>query len=209
MDITGNQVPQNLGPNDSPTFEDIILSGGVDQTNYVKYCEGPEQSTPETGKIVVYAKTDGNMYAKNDAGVETKMTFTGGSIAWLFDNTVGGIPGNGDVTFNNATPASVTEIKVNDIDANGNDTRSLLQALGGGDSLYFSNDANNNSKFYNISSSVDNGTYFTYTVAFIAQNNVANFLNDEKLNTRIFITNNPFDQSLNTTDSPTFAGFGS
>jgi hypothetical protein len=36
------------------------------------FSEGPASSTPATGKVVQYAKTDGFMYSKDDAGVETK-----------------------------------------------------------------------------------------------------------------------------------------
>lgn len=37
-------------------------------------------TTPPTGKVYIYAKTDGNMYQKDDAGVETALAGGGGGI---------------------------------------------------------------------------------------------------------------------------------
>lgn len=38
------------------------------------YAEGSAPSTPDSGEVVVYAKTDGKMYSKDDAGTETLMS---------------------------------------------------------------------------------------------------------------------------------------
>jgi len=56
--------------------------------------EAAAPSTPASGKVVTYAKSDGLMYSKDDAGVETLMSggAGGGSITQAFVgyNTVGG-----------------------------------------------------------------------------------------------------------------------
>jgi hypothetical protein len=39
----------------------------------ILFDEGAAADTPETGKVAVYAKSDGLMYSKDDAGVETAM----------------------------------------------------------------------------------------------------------------------------------------
>lgn len=38
--------------------------------------EGAAPSTPATGKVAIYAKTDGLLYSKNDAGTETSLSGT-------------------------------------------------------------------------------------------------------------------------------------
>lgn len=40
--------------------------------------EGAAQATPSTGKVTVYAKTDGLLYSKDDAGTETALGVSGG-----------------------------------------------------------------------------------------------------------------------------------
>lgn len=43
--------------------------------------EAAAPGTPASGKVVTYAKTDGKMYSKDDAGVETLMSAGAGSAA--------------------------------------------------------------------------------------------------------------------------------
>lgn len=56
-------------------------------TTKFTYDEGSAASTPASAKVVTYAKADGLMYSKDDAGVETLMSSgpagSGGAVVWL------------------------------------------------------------------------------------------------------------------------------
>lgn len=39
----------------------------------VRLLEGPAYATPPTGEVAIYAKADGKVYAKDDAGIETQL----------------------------------------------------------------------------------------------------------------------------------------
>lgn len=47
----------------------------------VLFAEGAAAATPSTGDVVIYAKSDGLMYSKDDAGVETPLGGGGSSRA--------------------------------------------------------------------------------------------------------------------------------
>ena len=53
--------------------------------DYVEFDEVAAPSTPASGKVVVYAKTDGVVYQKDDAGVETPLAVTGSVAVQVFD----------------------------------------------------------------------------------------------------------------------------
>lgn len=42
--------------------------------SYIRLAEAAAPSTPSSGKVVVYAKTDGLVYGKDDAGTETQLS---------------------------------------------------------------------------------------------------------------------------------------
>lgn len=44
------------------------------ETTMIPYVEGSAPATPAAGRVVTYAKADGLMYSKDDAGVETLMS---------------------------------------------------------------------------------------------------------------------------------------
>jgi hypothetical protein len=48
----------------------------------VRFVERAAPSTPPTGNLFAYAKADGLLYTKNDAGVETALGGGGGSDPW-------------------------------------------------------------------------------------------------------------------------------
>lgn len=54
----------------------VYWANGYIDTVYVSEQSAP--STPASGKVVVYAKTDGKLYAKDDAGTEYDLTASGG-----------------------------------------------------------------------------------------------------------------------------------
>ncbi len=191
------------------TADTVGLDSALVLKDDLTFNEGAAAGTPAAGTTVIYAKTDGNMYQKTDAGVEMRLAGGGVDGVWDFDDTVGGVPAVNDLTFDNATPLNVTEIKVNETDSDGNNMRPLLQSLSMGDSIFLCNAARSNCKYYSITDSNDSGAYFTIDVAIEDQSDVANFVNTELLNVVYYISSNPFDQSLNTTDFPSFAGLTS
>lgn len=45
-----------------------------------RYTEAAAPSTPASGEVIIYAKADGNLYQKDDAGIETQLSGGGGDI---------------------------------------------------------------------------------------------------------------------------------
>lgn len=109
--------------------------------------------TPSAGQVAVYAKVDGLLYSKDDAGVETLVS--GGASAasnaqevtiWTtaaesdLDNIAGTTPATAKFALDTGTSASITEIKVHEslpilnvaVDAN----NELISAIQVGDEIH-------------------------------------------------------------------------
>ena len=73
---------------------------GIHETTASKrvYEESAAASTPATGFVAVYAKTDGKLYIKDDAGSETDLT-AGGSSGVDSGTSFPGTPSSGDLFF--------------------------------------------------------------------------------------------------------------
>lgn len=87
MPLTNNSdslVTRNLTVEDS-------LELGADTP--IEFQEMTAPATPDSGSLVVYAKTDGKIYAKNDAGTETDLTVqaAGGEANTASNVGVGGV----------------------------------------------------------------------------------------------------------------------
>lgn len=50
---------------------------------YLEFAEAAAPSTPASGIVRIYAKTDGSLYQKDDAGTETGLAGSGGSSAFV------------------------------------------------------------------------------------------------------------------------------
>ena len=59
----------------------------ISTTDHLELTEIAAPSTPATGKVAVYTKTDGKLYIKDDAGTETDCTGSGGSSLPVVDTT--------------------------------------------------------------------------------------------------------------------------
>lgn len=59
----------------------------ISTSDHLEVTEIAAPSTPSTGKVAVYAKTDGKLYIKDDAGTETDLTSGGGSSLPVTDTT--------------------------------------------------------------------------------------------------------------------------
>lgn len=67
-----------VGTDATQTLTNKTLTGSL-VSDYVDSTEAAAPATPASGTVRVYAKTDGKMYFKDDAGVETGMFGGGGS----------------------------------------------------------------------------------------------------------------------------------
>lgn len=52
----------------------VAVPGAIGDQSGVTYLEGSAPATPASGKVITYAKADGLMYSKDDAGTETLMS---------------------------------------------------------------------------------------------------------------------------------------
>lgn len=82
---------------------------------------------------------------------------------WSFSTTTtSGDPGPGRLRYNNATPASVTAVFIDQLTDNGGDAQNILAALASGDQLYIQEQADaGNFLVFDITSVVDETGWFT------------------------------------------------
>lgn len=117
-----------------------------------------EITNPEPGDVLVLGN-DGIWRNEVGAGV-----IVGGE--WRFSNSiVASDPGAGFLRFNNATPASITELYISSTTNPGKDVQVFLDALASGDSILVQDESDSNvSTLFNVVSAVDNTGWFTITV---------------------------------------------
>lgn len=122
-------------------------SSVVDNFNYLSVTNGP-------GRFVRVRGIDG---------------INGFGLFYTFNTATVSPPAAGQVIFNNATYASVTEIYVSETDRNGNDLSLLLNLLSAGTIFSFV-DGNDSTKYayYSVTSVSDGGTFRTFSVSYIA-----------------------------------------
>lgn len=63
--VSGTQVHQHTGGGNGGPL------GGSRVTSFMRFDEIAAPGTPPAGSVYVYAKADGRMYSKDDAGVES------------------------------------------------------------------------------------------------------------------------------------------
>lgn len=205
MDIDGNPIgtgsDQTLDSGSDVSFKSTLVQE-------LKLVNDATPDTPEVGTVSMYSKTDSKIYYLDDQGKEREVgggSSAGGGGIWLFSTSLTGDPGVFNIGFNNATPASVTQISISKTDFNSESQNILLGSMTGGDQLFLSND-DTKAKLYTLSTAgVDNSTYFTFTVSFESEDLVANFIQGAGVTVDALLQN-PFNQLLNTSDTPTFAG---
>jgi hypothetical protein len=205
MDIDGNPIgtgsDQPLNSGDDVSFKSTLVQE-------LKLVNDGTPTTPDSGIVSIYSKTNSKIYYLDDTGKERELgggSSAGGGSLWLFTTSTAGDPGVFNLGFNNATPASVTQISISKTDFNNESQNILLGSMTGGDQLFLSND-DTRAKLYTLSSAgVDSGTYFTFTVSFESQDLVTNFAPNAGITVDALLQN-PFNQLLNTSDTPTFAG---
>lgn len=62
-----------------------MANSGTYNHTKVHFAEGSAPATPDAGEVVIYAKTDGLIYSKDDAGTETLVSGGSGIAATLAD----------------------------------------------------------------------------------------------------------------------------
>lgn len=93
----------------------------ISTTDHLELTEIAAPSTPATGKVAVYTKTDGKLYIKDDAGTETDCTGSGGGLTDVVDDTTPQLGGNLDVNGN-----KIVSVSNGDIDIEPNGTGNVL-----------------------------------------------------------------------------------
>lgn len=95
----------------------------ISTTDHVELTEIAAPSTPATGKVAVYAKTNGKLYIKDATGTETDLTTGGGGggLNNVVDDTTPQLGGNLDVNGN-----KIVSVSNGDIDIEPNGTGNVL-----------------------------------------------------------------------------------
>jgi hypothetical protein len=86
----------------SPTMTDPYVSSGP-----IRIVEQATPATPASGSVVIYPKSDGNVYKKTSSGIESQIGSGGGGGAKNYLGTVNNINGNGDFELGATTKWSL------------------------------------------------------------------------------------------------------
>ena len=162
---------------------------------------------PAAGQVSVYSKNDDKLYKLNSSGIESEIGSGGGGVqsSWKFSVLTVPPPAVGYFSFNNAISASASKININVENQQGVNMRTLLQTLQMGDTVLLTNSNSTNLKLYLVNDLIDSTTYFTIDVTQESESVGLNFTDDESISIVFYISQNPFDQSLNKADSVQFA----
>ena len=158
---------------------------------------------------ILYTKMDNNLYMLNSNGLEVLIGGSGQSItdAWQFlTSTIIGDVVSGQINFDNTIQNNTTEIRINILDITGNSRKVLLDLVSANDKIYIKNNDESNEKLFTVSASPTLiGLTYIFPVTF--NNSIGvDFINNETINITFIIGPDPYNQSLNTTDTPIFAG---
>jgi hypothetical protein len=150
--------------------------------------------------------TEHRRIAQTAQGLRSDLEQLGPSLSgfWLFDSGITAVdPGQGELRFNSATPASVTEIYVAEISERETNAENLFEILSVDDVLLIQqqNDATRYIRCTIASAPTDNGTWWTIPVTITASGALP--VNRESLN---FIWLGGGDISFNPSDSQTVTG---
>ena len=93
----------------------------------------------------------------------------GDGLTWDFStSTAFSDPGSGNVRYNDATPASVTDIFISDTSNNGLDMGSVIGALKSGDLLYIEDSDGTGLQLWNVSTVSDQTAWWQISVSLVA-----------------------------------------
>ncbi len=120
------------------------------------------------GDLSVRVENTGSGVATDWVRIDPAAQEGGGAVAlaWKFStSTTAADPGNQRIRYNNATPASVTELYIDDITLGNFDASTILNLLVAGDKFYIQQ-ANTSASFLlaTIVSKTDNTGWFTFVV---------------------------------------------
>ena len=217
--IDTSEITQNASDIAGLTTDKLSIDGSLPMTGTLKMddnnIEGVKilqvknqiitPSNPPNNETKLYVKEDGFIYTLSSDGFEKRIGDRITDGLWDFQtSTLPSGVGIGQFNFGNITPSNVAEISISKTDETGRDLSPLLNLVNIGDGLAFSN-GKGNLKLYRVSASptIVNDVY-TYNVIFESQTLFATYLQNEKVSISLNPDTNPFNQSLNTTDSPIF-----
>ena len=180
------------------------LAEDLQEKTDLDFIEGSTPITPGIDRVRLYAKADKKLYILNDVGLELELQTSGGSAEeWNFSTATAGAPASGQFRFNNAVPASATEIAIHQLDGSGNNQRPNLSKLSTGDQIYLCNAGITNCKLYDITAGlVDNTTWFSILVTLNNENNVANYINGEPIGFQFIDHANDLQTAYNVSSQP-------
>lgn len=171
---------------------ELVSGDDLQAQNAIIVPEIASPSTPAAGNVKIYAKSDGKVYRKDDAGTEAELgggagsgTYGGNSLRYLFDSSTSmGDPGLGDFRLNNATLSSATSLSISTQDADTSSVISWLYAcLTDGSVVRFVKETDSTNFFiYTVSNyAIDGGlTFSTADLVNIAGNGSA-FANGDSI----------------------------
>ncbi len=133
--------------------------------------QGDQGDTGADSTVQGDTGADGDTGVAGSGGFEFKYLFSA--------NIVAPPDAAGDIEFNNATLASVTEVYVHDTDDDANDLDLNLDEIGVGDQLMIRSQSDADFVVYWVDSNTDSGTYHTFVVRYI--NNSGGFADNEAI----------------------------
>lgn len=149
--------------------QEIQAAGELQSDTGTTVKEVASHTTPATGYVSVYAKTDKKLYIKDDAGTETDLT-SGGAGGAFTEYTIAlgtASPASGEIgTITSAGSGwnALTTLHINDTDADGLNMSEWLFRLQAGDLLVLRESAarGDGTTFF-VSTLTDNTTHWTIT----------------------------------------------
>lgn len=172
------------------------------KNNSVDFKTTSENTNPDSGYIRMRVDASGVVTTRTSAGVETTLGVEGPTgpsgavgatgatgatgargpvggwtIEYQFSTDTTAPPATGYLELNNAAPASVTEIYVNDTDRHAGDVGLTLSEINAGDYIrVFRTDGTHAAATYEVTAATDDGAYHTYDVTYLSHD--GSFVND-------------------------------
>lgn len=176
-DITG--VSAGTGLSGGGTSGDVVLSltvpvsvanGGTGSSTLAGAAWVQKSGDQMSGPLVLPAAPVQDLEAATKAYVDTTVaSHTRTTLQYTYVTNTNAPPNTGQARFNNTTQNIVTTIWLDKTTDNNIDATYVLSKAGVDDALYIQ-DQNDSSKAqeYEITSSTDSGTYFTFTVTWVS-----------------------------------------
>lgn len=175
--------PALIDPSRSPLCQNLISDAG----GYPEKRTGWETSKQFTGERIngIYRLVDSLGFAHYLVHHAAKLSLVAaGRLSTAFSTTTTTPPADKTLRYNNATPASVTEIYIDETDSAAADASARIAQYAAGDIIRVSSDTNAALyHLFTITSNTDNGTYRTLVVTYLG-GATGNFTNADAIGIR-------------------------